>query len=104
MPKAAKSADFDRGPFHRLSDSEILLFLSRTLRPQFANGQAPTVVAKLQSLKDILDRQHGVVADLPDGAGKDRMRQSVAKANELVAQIVEDLAGTADGLAPQPQR
>jgi len=48
MPNTAKATEFDRGPFRRLSDSEILLFLARTLQPQIDGGEWPTVVAKLQ--------------------------------------------------------
>ena len=95
MPSAAKTTEFDRGPFRRLSDSEILLFVARTLRPLFDDGETSAVVAKLQGLQDILDRQDGIVADLPDGPGKNRIGETVAQAKELVAQIVELLAGAA---------
>jgi len=95
MPSAANTTEFDRGPFRRLSDSEILLFVARTLQPIFHDGEALTLVAKLQGLRDILDRQDGIVADLPDGPGKDRIGETVTRAKELVAQIAELLAGAA---------
>jgi len=95
MPNAAKAAEIGRGPFRRLSDSEILLLLARTLRPNIDGGELPTVFAKLQRLQDVLDRQDNTLTDIPDGPGKDRMRQAVANAKDLVAQIVEDLADAA---------
>jgi hypothetical protein len=33
--------------------------------------------------------------DWPDGAGKDRVRDALAAAAELIAQIIDDLAGAA---------
>ena len=95
MPNTAKAAEFGRGPLRRLSDSEILLLLARTLRPHIDGGELPTVFAKLQRLQDVLDRQDKTLTDIPDGPGKDRMRQAVANAKDLVAKIVDDLTGTA---------
>ena len=57
MLKAFKKAEFSRGPFRRLSESEILLFVSRTLQSRSSELAAPDIFSKLQNLKDILDRQ-----------------------------------------------
>ena len=103
MPSAAKAAEFGRGPFRRSSDSEMLLFLARTLQPHFDSAELPSVFAKLQRLHDMLERQDETLADIPDCPGKDRMRQTLANAKDLAAQIVEDLAGAAaksSGAAP----
>ena len=95
MARPAKKSELGREPFRRLSDSEILLFVTRTLQPQLDDADAPSVFAKLQSLKDILRQQEMILPDWPDGAGKDRMRDAVAAAAGLIAQIIDDLAGAA---------
>ena len=95
MSKPARTTALSRAPIHRLSDSEILLFVSRTLQPQLDGADAPTVFAKLQDLRDMLDRQEAILPDLPDGPGKDRMADSLAGTRTLLAQITDDLAGAA---------
>jgi len=95
MSKPARTTALSRAPIHRLSDSEILLFVSRTLQPQFDSPDAPPVFAKLQNLKDMLDRQEAILPDLPDSAGKDRIADSLADAKTLLAQITDDLTGAA---------
>src|SRR3984957_12381150 len=99
MPKTKKKSELGRGPFHRLSDSGILLFVTRTLQPQLDDADAPNVFAKLQSLKDVLRQQETILPDWPDCAGKDRMRAAVAVAAGLIGQIIDDLAGAARGEA-----
>ena len=93
MPKTKKKSELGRGPIRRLSDSEILLFVTRTLQPQLADADAPNVFAKLQSLKDNLRQQEMTLPDWPDCAGKDRMRDALVVASDLIAQIIDDLAG-----------
>jgi hypothetical protein len=95
MAKTAKKSDLGREPVRRLSDSEILLFVTRTLQPQLDDADAPNVFAKLQSVKDILRQQEMTLADAPDNAGKDRLRDALAAATDLIAQIVDDLVGAA---------
>jgi hypothetical protein len=65
------------------------------LQPQLDDSDAPNVFAKLQSLKDVLRQQEMTLPDLPDCAGKDRMRDALAAATDLIAQIIDDLAGAA---------
>jgi hypothetical protein len=95
MPKTKKKSELGREPFRRLSDSEILLFVTRTLQPQLADADAPNVFAKLQSLKDVVRQQEMILPAWPDCAGKDRMRGALAVAADLIAQIIDDLAGAA---------
>ena len=95
MPKTKKKSELGRGPFHRLSDSEILLFVTRTLQPQLDDADAPNVFAKLQGLRDVLRQQEMALPDWPDCAGKDRMRDALAVAADLIGQIIDDLAGAA---------
>jgi hypothetical protein len=95
MPRTAKKSELAREPFRRLSDSEVLLFVTRTLQPQLDDADAPSVFAKLQSLKDVLGQQQMTLPDWPDCAGKDRMRDALAVASDLIAQIIDDLAGAA---------
>jgi hypothetical protein len=95
MARTAKKSEFGREPFRRLSDSEVLLFVTRTLQPQLDDADAPNVFAKLQSLKDNLRQQETTLPDLPDCAGKDRMRSALVVASDLIGQIIDDLAGAA---------
>jgi hypothetical protein len=95
MARTAKKSGLNREPFRRLSDSEILLFVTRTLQPQLDDAEAPNVFAKLQSLKNVLGQQERILPDWPDCAGKDRMRGALAAATNLIAQIIDDLAGAA---------
>jgi hypothetical protein len=95
MSTTAKKSELDREPFRRLSDSEILLFVTRALQPLLDDADAPSVFAKLQSLRDILRQQEMALPDWPDCAGKDRLREAVAAALNLIAQIVDDLGGAA---------
>jgi hypothetical protein len=95
MARTAKKSELGREPFRRLSDSEILLFVTRTLQPQLDDTDAPNVFAKLQSLRDVLRQQEMALQDCPDCGGKDRMRDALAVAADLIAQIIDDLAGAA---------
>jgi hypothetical protein len=95
MARTAKKSELGREPFRRLSDSEILLFVTRTLQPQLGDAEAPNVFAKLQSLKDIFRQQEMTLPAWSDCAGKDRMRDALAVAADLIAQITDDLAGAA---------
>jgi hypothetical protein len=95
MARTAKKCELGREPFRRLSDSEILLFVTRTLQPQLDDAGAPNVFAKLRSLKDILRQQEMTLPDWPDCAGKECMRAALAVASDLIAQIIDDLAGAA---------
>jgi len=95
MARTAKKSELGREPIRRLSDSEILLFVTRTLQPQLEDADAPNVFAKLQSLRDVLRQQEMTLPDWPDCAGKDRMRDALAVAADLIGQIIDDLAGAA---------
>ncbi len=101
MFKAFKKAEFSRGPFRRLSESEILLFVSRTMRSRDCEPDTPDVLGKLQSLNDILDQHEIELLDWPDSPGKDRLYASLLKAKGLAVQIADYLAGAAkvDGTA-----
>jgi hypothetical protein len=92
MLKAFKKAEPSRGPFRRLSDSEILLFVSRTLQSRNSEPNAPDVFSKLQNLKDIIDQQEIDLLDWPDSPGKDRFYASLLKAKSLVTQVADYLA------------
>jgi hypothetical protein len=93
MSRAAKTTDNGRIPFRRLSDSEILLFLTRTLQPDSAGTEPSDIFAKLRELKDILDRQESALLEWAAAPGKDRLCEALATAKDLVTQIADDLAG-----------
>src|ERR1700693_650916 len=95
MARTAKKSGLGREPCRRPSASEILLSAPGTLQPQLEDADAPNVFAKLQSLRDVLRQQEMTLPDWPDCAGKDRMRDALAVAADLIAQIIDDLAGAA---------
>jgi hypothetical protein len=95
MSSLAKTKATNGATVHRLSDSEILLFVSRSLQPQLDDADASSVLAKLQALKDIRDLQEAILADFPDGPGKIRMADTLARSKQILAQIGDDLLGTA---------
>jgi hypothetical protein len=97
MLKASKKAEAGRGPFRRLSDSEILLFVARTLQPRSSETETPDIFTRLQSLRNILNQQEIDLLDWPDSPGKDRFYASLLKAKCLTAQIADDLARAAAG-------
>jgi hypothetical protein len=97
MLRASKKSESGRGPFRRLSDSETLLFVARTLNPRSSISETPDIFARLQSLRDILDHQEIDLLDWPDSPGKDRFYASLLSAKRLVAQIAGDLAESAAG-------
>jgi hypothetical protein len=95
MSRTAKTDALGRAPFHRLSDGEILLFVSSMLQLPLDDASRPRVVAKLRSLKDLLDRQEATLPELPDCPGKRRMGDALTGAKTLVGQISDALTGTA---------
>jgi hypothetical protein len=99
MFKVSKKAEPRRGPFRRLSDSEILLFVTQTLRPRTSDQETPDFAAKLQVLKDILDQQEIDLLNWPNSPSKDRFYASYLKAKRLVVELAEDFSGAASAAA-----
>jgi hypothetical protein len=99
MFKMSKKVAPSRSPFRRLSDSEILLFVSQTLHPHSSEKETPDFLAKLQALKDILEQQEIDLLAWPNSPSKDRFYASHLKAKRLVAELTEDFcdAAAADG-------
>jgi hypothetical protein len=104
MSKAQKTADSGREPFRKLSDSETLLFVTRTMErtadrqaPDLTGNMAGNLAGKLQSLKDVLAEVESTLLNWPDTPGKVRMWSGIAKAKGLVTQIAGDCAAAATG-------
>ncbi len=104
MLKAFKKAESSRGPFRRLSDSEILLFVARTLKSRGSEQDGSDIFNKLQQLKDLLDQQEIDLLGWPDSPCKDRFYASHMKAKALTAQIVDYLGeAKADDADKKPE-
>jgi hypothetical protein len=99
MFKMSKKAEPRRGPFRRLSDSEILLFVTQTLHPRASDQEAPDFSAKLQTLTDILERQEIDLLNWPDSPSKDRFYASHLRAKRLVAELAEIFSSAANDVA-----
>jgi hypothetical protein len=98
MFKMSKKAESQRSPFRRLSDSEILLFVTQTLRPLTSDQETPDFPAKLRLLNDILKQQEIDLLAWPNSPSKDRFYASHLKARRLVAELTEDCnAAVANG-------
>lgn len=99
MFKMSKKAEPGRGPFRRLSDSEILLFVTQTLQPRASDQDAPDFSARLQALMEILERQEIDLLNWPDSPSKDRFYASHLKAKRLVAELAENFSIAANDAA-----
>jgi hypothetical protein len=95
MFKVSKKAEPWHGPFRRLSDSEILLFVTQTLQPGTSDQETPDFPAKLQVLKDILEQQEIDLLNWPNSPSKDRFYASHLKVKRLVAEFAEDFCEAA---------
>jgi hypothetical protein len=107
MAKAAKTIDFDRmlacaaAPSvdqSKAAEADVLHFLSRTLQAHVLNSEPHHMLAKLHNLKTALDQQEITLSSWPDSPSKERICSALAKARNLVAQIVDQFAS----VAPQP--
>jgi translation initiation factor RLI1 len=103
MPKAAKKIDVDVAASiapksiapKKAADGDVLHFLTRTLQAHFLDSEPQDMLAKLQNLKDALDRQEATLAAWPDSPSKERICTALAKARALVAEIVDQFANSA---------
>jgi hypothetical protein len=71
-------------------DGDIVHFLTRTLQAHFLDAEPQRMLDKLQNLKSALDQQEITLADWPDSPSKGRIREALAKARNLVAEIAEN--------------
>jgi hypothetical protein len=99
MFKMSKKAELRRGPFRRLSDSEILHFVSKTLQPRSGDQETPDFSAKLQTLTDILEQQEVDLLNWPDSPSKDRFYASHLRAKRLVVELTEIFSCAASDVA-----
>jgi hypothetical protein len=79
------------------ADGDIVHFLTRTLQAHFIDGEPQRMLLKLQHLKSALDQQEITLADWPDSPSKGRIREALAKARNLVAEIAENFGSEASG-------
>jgi hypothetical protein len=95
MAQAAKTTDPGGVASQRHTENDVLLFLKRTLQFHSSDGEKDDIFAKLQNLKNALDQQEATLLSWPDSPSKDRIRESLAKAKTLVAQVVDNLDNAA---------
>ena len=95
MSKAAKLTDSGNAPSSGAADQDVLHFLTRTLQAHTLDAEPQDVLVKLQNLKRALDQQETTLADWPDSPSKDRICAALAKAKNVVAQIVDEFGITA---------
>ena len=79
------------------ADGDIVHFLTRTLQAHFIDAEPQRMLDKLQNLKSALDQQEITLADWPDSPSKGRIREALAKARTLVAEIAESFGNEASG-------
>jgi hypothetical protein len=89
MSNAAKPTDSGDTPLSEAADHDVLHFLTRTLQAHTLDAAPRDVLAKLENLKRALDQQEATLSAWPDSAGKDRICAALAKAKNVVAQIVD---------------
>jgi hypothetical protein len=95
MSKAAKPTDGRDAPSLGAADQDVLHFLTRTLKAHTLDAEPQNVLAKLQNLKRALDQQETTLSNWPDSPSKDRICAALAKAKNVVAQIVDEFSVTA---------
>jgi len=96
MSKPAKLTDIADATPSRTDDQDVLQFLSRTLQAHILDAEPQDVLLKLQNLKRALDQQEITLADWPDSPSKDRICAALAKAKNVVAQIVEEFGAAGE--------
>lgn len=94
MANAAKARGSVRAAA-RSADSDILPFLTRTLRAHFMESQPENVLVKLHNLKRALEQQEITLSEWPDSPNKDCICAALAKAKRVVVQILDNLDGKA---------
>jgi hypothetical protein len=95
MSRTAKITDIGEAPLSSAADQDVLHFLSRTLQAHTLDAEPREVLAKLQNLKQALDQQEVTLSDWPDSPSKNRICAALAKARNVVAQIVDEFGATA---------
>jgi hypothetical protein len=90
MSNAAKLSDSGDAPLSETADHDVLHFLTRTLQAHTLDAEPRDVLAKLENLKRALDQQEATLSAWPDSASKDRICAALAKAKNVVAQIVDE--------------
>jgi len=91
MSNAAKARDIGGTPLARSADDDVVHFLARTLQAHIIDAEPQDVLAKLRNLKSALDQQEITLSAWPDSPSKARICAALAKARNVVAQIVDDL-------------
>ena len=95
MPKAAKTINFGCTALPGAANGDVLHFLTRTLQAHILDAAPQDVLAKLQNLKSALNQQETTLSDWPDSPSKERICAALAKANRLVAQLVDKFGAAA---------
>jgi hypothetical protein len=91
MSNAAKARNICGTPLARTADNDVLHFLTRTLQAHMIDAEPQGVLAKLQNLKTALEQQETTLSEWPESPSKARICTALAKAKNVVAQIVDDL-------------
>jgi hypothetical protein len=89
MSNTAKSSA--HGGASQPVDQDVLHFLSRTLQAHCLDAEPQYVLTKLKNLQSALSQQEITLADWPDSPSKERICAALAKARNVVSQIVDDL-------------
>jgi hypothetical protein len=100
MSKAAKTIATGRAPVPSFTDqsddSDVLHFLTRTLQAHFLDAEPQHMLEKLRNLRSALDQQEITLSDWPESPSKDRICAALAKAKNLVAQILDEYGAVAE--------
>ena len=103
MSTAAKTTDIGTALRTKIADGDVLHFLTRTLQSHCLDGEPRDVLAKLQTLKAALDQQETTLSRWPESSSKDRICAALAKAKNLVAQIVDEFPPAGPGHSETPE-
>jgi hypothetical protein len=97
MSRTAKTVDNRAVQSTKDSETDVLHFLDRTLRAHIIDTEPKIVLEKLQNLQIALEQQEVTLSDWPDSPSKDRICAALAKAKDVISQIVADFGIAAPG-------
>ena len=96
MSKATTKTDMGGAVLAKTADHDVLHFLRRTLQAHTLDAEPEDVLAKLQNLKNALEQQEITLSAWPTSVSNDRMCAALAKAKNVITQIVDDFAVAAE--------
>ena len=92
MSQAVRTTGSDGASSQTPQPNDLLCFLARTLQFHSGESERDNAFEKLKRLKNALDQQETTLLSWPESPSKNRIRETLAKARKLVAEVVEEFS------------